>query len=344
MALLVYLVEADDLGGQERFHVGHVGLGAGEAGHARAGEGNLRRGGELKHQVGMPGLRAEGQDVWEGHVVPLELVDAVGVVPHDEEVRRGGGQGRQAADGILRVDDALGIGVLGDAPDALDGGVLDGLLHGVHVGAGLCHGDGGQLKAEGLRDFEVAVVTRGGAEPLDGFLFAPGPGAVEHSVGVGLGDGVVHELEAGIAPREDLLRLAAQDVREELPGGGEAPHLSIVPHVHAAGDIILGVLHQAEDVTGQVQLLLPGLAPGHVQAEALGLQRVKSALQAGILPVPLRRGEGGVRLHKNPSFLSVGSIRFSIANTEGGFKSLFRGGRTRSAIPRPMGKSRKSGR
>ena len=116
---------------------GHVGLGAGEAGHARAGEGDLGGGGELEHHVGASRLRADGQDVREAimgpkfrcvadtldkEIAPLDIASwrrpkgAVGVVPHDEEIRRGGRQGRQAADGLLGVDDPLGVGVLRSSP------------------------------------------------------------------------------------------------------------------------------------------------------------------------------------------------------------------------------------
>ena len=271
----------------------------------------------------MSGLRADGQDVREGRVVPLELMDAVCVVPHNEEIRRGGGQGRHAADGLLGVDDPLGVGVLGDAPNALDRWVLNRRLHGVHIRAAVGHGDGDKLEAEGLRDLEVPVIAGGGAEPFDGFLFAPGPGAVEQAVGVGLGDGVVHKLKAGAAPHEDLLHLTAQDVREEPPGGGEAVHLAVVPHVDAVGNIVPGVLHQAENIADQVQLLFSGLAPGHVQAESFRFQGVEFGFQAGVFVFPLRRGERGIRLHKNPSFLSVLLIQLSIANPAGGFKPYF---------------------
>ena len=146
---------------------------------------------------------------------------------------------------------------------------------------------------------------------------------MKQAVGVSLGDGVIHQLEAGVAPHEDLLRFAAQDIGEEPPGGGEAVHLAVIAHVEAAGDVVPGVLHQAENVADQVQLLLAGLAPGHVELPSLGLQSVPFGFQAGVFSGALRRSELSVRLHKSPSFLSVVSIKLSIANPAGGFKPYF---------------------
>ena len=122
---------------------------------------------------------------------------------------------------------------------------------------------------------------------------------------------------------------------QEPPGGGEAVHLAVVPHVDAVGNIVPGVLHQAENIADQVQLLFSGLAPGHVQAESFRFQGVEFGFQAGVFVFPLRRGERGIRLHKNPSFLSVLLIQLSIANPAGGFKPYFAAnpGGTGPALP-----------
>ena len=85
-------------------------------------------------------------------------MDAVGVVPHEHKVGGGGLHLRQTVDGRGGVDHALGVGVLGDIPHTLDGGVLDEGLYLVHVGAVGGHGDGDHLYAEALGDLEVAVL------------------------------------------------------------------------------------------------------------------------------------------------------------------------------------------
>ena len=302
MALLVHLVKADGLDADELFHVGKVRLGAGEAGDARAGKGHLGGGGELEDHVGVAVPGALGEDVREGHEFPFQLMDAVGVVPHEEEVRGGGLQGSKAADGLLGVNVALGVGVLGDIPHALDLGVLHSGLHGVHIRAVGGHGDGDELEAEGLRDLEVAVIAGGGAEPLEALLFAPGLFRMEQAVGHGLADGVVHQLEAGVAAGEDLALPTSQDLREEPPGGGEAGQLAVVAAVHAVGEKVLRRMEDIEKAADHVQLLLAGLAPGHVQLQALGLQGVILRPDGGQLRLQLRPGEVPVFLHGDPSF------------------------------------------
>ena len=230
-------------------------------------------------------------------------MDAVGVVPHQQEVRRRGLHGGDAADGLGGVDDAVGVGVLGHVPHALDGGVFDGLFHGVHVRSLVGHGDGDELKAEGLRHLEVAVIAGRGAQELHHRLPAPGPLTVEQAVGVGLGDGVVHQLQAGVAAHEHLLRLTAQDLREQPLGGRQAGELAVVAHVDAVGHIVLRLLHQGEDVADQIQLGLAGLAPGHVQLQPPGLQVLIFLGHLGVFRLALLCGHLGISSHFNASFL-----------------------------------------
>ena len=301
LALLVDLVEADGLDVDELLHVGHVVLRAGKAGDAGAGLGDLGGGEELKDHVGISVLSAQGQHVGEGDKVTLELMDAVGVVPHDQEVGSGGLQGGHAADDPVREDDALGVGELGHAPDALHGGVLDRLLHGVHIGAFIGHGDGDQLKAEGLGDLEMAVIAGDGAQPLDSLLLAPGAGAAQQAVGIGLTNGVVHQLQAGISAHKHLLRTAAQDLRKKTAGSGDTGQFAIGPHIDAVSDVIGRVPHQVEEAVCLVDLLLAGLAAGHVQIQALRLQVVEFLLQAGVFRLALFRAHLGV-CHGGSSF------------------------------------------
>ena len=121
---------------------------------------------------------------------------------------------------------------------------------------------------------------------------------MEQTVGVGLGDCVVHQLQAGVAAHEHLLRTAAQDLGEEPLGSGQAAHLTVVADVDAVGDVVLRILHQMEDVGHHVQLLLAGLAPGHVQLEALGLELFKAAQDPGVFLFPLLCGHLGISGHK----------------------------------------------
>ena len=161
-------LNADELG-----HVLHVGLAARKARNARAGERHLARGSELENHVGVAVLLALAQNILERDELAVELVDAVGVVPHQQEVRRGRLHLCDALDGLVGVDDAVGVRVLRHVPHALDARVLDEVFDNVHVGAVFGHRDGDELKAEALGHLEVAVIARRGAEPFDALFLAP---------------------------------------------------------------------------------------------------------------------------------------------------------------------------
>ena len=275
MTQLIDLIVADDLDVDELLHVLHVRLAAREARHARAGQRDLAGGGKLKHHVGVAVLLAQTQDIGEGHELALELMDAVGIVPHEQEVGSRRLQPGDALDGLVGVDDAVGIGILRHVPHTLDRRVLDELLDQIHIRAGLGHGNGDELEAEALRDLEVAVIARRGAEPLDMLLAAPRFFAVQQTVGVRLGDGVVHELQAGVTADEHLLRLAAEDLGKERLGARQAGELAVVAHIHVAVHAVRRIGHHRENIGHQIELLLARTPARHVELQALGLPRFK---------------------------------------------------------------------
>ena len=84
----------------------------------------------------------------------------------------------------------------------------------------------------------MAVIAGGGAEPLDALFLAPGLFAVQKAVGVGLGNGVVHELKACVAAHEDLRDLAAEKFCKERACACKALELAVVARVHAANDAV----------------------------------------------------------------------------------------------------------
>lgn len=218
-------------------------------------------------------------------------MDAVGVVPNQGEVGRCGLQACQPGDGLLRIDEALGVGEFGNAPDALDRRVLDQLLHQVHVRALRRHGDGDHFHAEGLGDGEMTVIARGRAEPFDLGLPAPGLGAVQQAVGPGLGDQVIHELQAGGAAHEALLRLAVQNFGKEALGGRQAGEVPVVAGVDAVAFAVLRLGQGGEDAGDQVELLLAGLAASHIQLQLLPADAVKFLPQGLVQGFLLRPGQ-----------------------------------------------------
>ena len=116
-------------------------------------------------------------------------------------------------------------------------------------------------------------------------------------MGIGLAHGVVHQLEAGVAACEHLGGLAAQDIRKQGPGGGEAGDLTVVAHVQAAGYVIRRILHQMEDIAHQIQLGLPGFAPGHVQVQPPGFQSLEFLPEPAQFCGPLLLGHLKVGFH-----------------------------------------------
>jgi len=92
---------------------------------------------------------------------------AVRVIPHKQEIRRGGLEVCDAENDLIAVHDAVGVGVLGYAPHALDRRILNELLYHVHIGAVIIEGDGYHLHTEALGDGEMPVITGSGTKEFD---------------------------------------------------------------------------------------------------------------------------------------------------------------------------------
>src|SRR5699024_3338345 len=132
----------------------------GEEGDAGSRPGDLRGRGEEDHAVRLPGRGGEGEDVRALRLVRGEVVQRIGVVPEDLEVRRGGLHRGQTAGDLPAARGPGRVGVGRDDPHALDrrvGGGESGDL--LRVGAVVVHRHGDHLDAEILEEGEVAVVT-----------------------------------------------------------------------------------------------------------------------------------------------------------------------------------------
>ena len=133
-----------------------------------AREGDLGRRGKGHHAILGARRASEVEDIGELVGLVVQVVHAVGIVPEDAEIGRGRGHLDQATHGVLAKGDARGVGILGHAPDALDG-VVDGnqALDLVHVGAVVGHRDGDILDTQVGGDAKVAVVAGNRAQELD---------------------------------------------------------------------------------------------------------------------------------------------------------------------------------
>ena len=226
----------------------------------------------------------------------------IGIVPDDGEVGSGGLQIGKAADGLIAEDDAVRITILGHHPDHLHLGILDVLLHHVHVRAGGGHGDVDQFGTIEFTDLEVTVVAGSGAEELNLFLLAPGSGAVEQTVGVGTGDDVTHHIQGGGTAHENLRGLAVQHIGPVGTGRGQAGQLTVVPGVDVSIEAVIGGVQHGQNVADQVQLLLCRLTAGHVQVQALCLTIFEGSQHTCVLALQFFFGHAGIGGHVHQSF------------------------------------------
>ena len=302
MAQLVDLVVGDHLHAENTGEIADIGLAGSHAGNAAAGKGDLGSGRELIDHIRPPRLVAQGEDVRERDIVALEFVDAIGVVPDDGKVRGGGLQVGKAADGLVGVNNSVGVGVFGNRPYELDLRVLHQLLHHVHIRAFGSHGDGNQLRAEELADLEMPVISGGGAEKFHLFLPAPWLGAVEQPVGVGTGHHVEHHIQGSRAADEHLIRLAAQHIRPVPPGTGNTRQFTVIPGVHAVIVAILRGLQYSQQAADHVQLLLGGLTAGHIQIQPLRLAGFVGRQHTAVFTFQFFPGHAGIGSHIDHPF------------------------------------------
>src|SRR5215216_7851077 len=146
-----------------------VGWRAREERHAGTGEGDLGRGGEQEHSIRVAGRGRHAEDVERRSLDISEMVHGVRVVPEDPEIRSRRRHRHQGVGDLLGIDRTGRIGVCGNDPDALDGGIVgDQLTDLIDVRTGIAEGYGEHLDAELLAQREMAVVARHRAEEADG--------------------------------------------------------------------------------------------------------------------------------------------------------------------------------
>ena len=280
MAQLVHLVVADDHRREALAHVLHRVLAAGDGGDARAREGDLARGGEHKDTVLIAVLLGLVQQNRRLDDLIGQVVDDVRLIPEDLEIGGGGLERGKAADRLVAVGVAVGVGVLRHAPDSLDGVILgDELFNHVHVRAVGAHGHGDQLKAHLLGDAKVAVIAGHGAEELAVLDLAPGLRGILETEHHADGDQVIHQLQAGVAAHENLAGLHAEHIGKQCAGFGQTLQLTVVAGVKAVvGDVVVHL----EQVHGQIHLVRAGLAAGHVQLQVHALKLLVLGLQRGL--------------------------------------------------------------
>ena len=117
----------------------------------------------------------------------------------------------------------------------------------------------------------MTVIAGHRAEELHLVLFQPGlvhtGGAKDHQTV----HGVIHKGQAGVAPGQHLLHRHFQQIGKHLPAGRNAFQCAVVAGIQSLiHGVLTGLDHRQHPFTG-IQLVGAGLAPGHIQLQALGL-------------------------------------------------------------------------
>ena len=269
---LVHLVIADGGEAQRLLQICQVVLAGCDHGDAGARVGDLGGRGEHVADILVTGLLCLLQQVCLYRRIVYQVVYAVGVVPENTEILCLRLQGSKALYNLVAVYHAARIGVHGHAPDRLDGVVFSHqLFYHVHVRAVLLHGDVHQLHAQKFADGKVAVIARHRTEHLHLVILAPGLTAHD-AVGHRQGHRPVHDVQAGVAANDNILRLYAQHGSEKRLCLRQAVQTAVVPAVQAVFCLIVILGQAGRDAVGQIQLLRRGLSPGHIQLQTLCLK------------------------------------------------------------------------
>ena len=244
---------------------------------AGAREGDLGRRGKGHHAI--LGARRAGkiEDVGELVGLVVQVVHAVGVVPEDAEIGRGRGHLDQAAHGVLAKGDTRGVGILGHAPDALDG-IVGGneALDLVHIGAVVGHRDGNVLDTQVSGNSKVAIVTGNRTQELDllavvrCLVSLPRVATTRAATPEHTGD-IVLDQQTRRTQHERLLGGATQELPRQLACRGNALKAAVVGAVDVAV-VQIGIgIEDIEHGSRDVHLGGRRLAAGHVERQALGL-------------------------------------------------------------------------
>ena len=166
MPELVDLIVGDILHTGQLAPVSDILLRRCDNGNTGTGESQLGGGCKFIDHIGSASLGTQGNHIPERLELTFKFVDTVGVIPHNDKIRSCGLQVSQTVNALFRINIALGIGELGNAPDTLYCRVFYQLFNGVHIRAVYRHIHRDHFKAKGFRDSEMTVITGHGANEL----------------------------------------------------------------------------------------------------------------------------------------------------------------------------------
>ena len=143
----------------------------------------------------------------------------------------------------------------------------------------------------------MAVVAGGGAEEFDDRFLRPRALGTAQSVGVCLGDQIVHQRQARVAADKNLLGLCPQQLGKQALCRRKSADLAVVAHVKRVVEAVRRVGQHGQDAAHKVELLTRGLATRHVKIQMQRLAAIEFFQQRGIFRPPLLRCKQFVRFH-----------------------------------------------
>ena len=278
MAVLIHLVIADGLHRQALTDQVQIFLAGHQAGHACAGESDLRGRGHLNDQILIAVFRQHIKNIQQLIAVLVQVMHAIGIVPHNAEVLCRRAKRRNTAHHCIGKSDAGGVGVLGHTEHTLHAGILYQFFNGVHIRSVGVHRHIHHLQPKILAHGKVAIIAGHRAQDLH-FLFLA-PGFTADAMGVALADKIKHQSQTLVRADDHILGRHLQQLGKQLLTAGNTVQNAVVAHIHAAGHIVLHIIH----THGQIQLLFAGLTSAHIQLQSLGLKFLVPSQQAFLLP------------------------------------------------------------
>ena len=268
MPQLVQLIRPNGGELQKRLDVDEV-RGAGR--HRRntgARERDLAGGAELIDQIRMSGLFTLRDDIRYLVALPVEAVDAVGVIPEDAEICRCGPQVGKASDHIITEHDPGGILVFRHTPDTLHRLVLHQTLHQCHIRAVFIHRHRDQLEAEMLRNGKVPVIARHGTQELTSRHLLPRCAAAD-ALGHAVADDLIHQRQAAVAAHDGMGGVGPHHVCQQPLGLRDTVKAAVVAAVLTALAVKnAAVIQLIQQLQRQLKLLRGRLAPRQIQRQA----------------------------------------------------------------------------
>ena len=114
----------------------------------------------------------------------------------------------------------------------------------------------------------MPVVARNRAQKFHCLQLSPGLGAILQAMGIGFGNGVIHQGKTGASADKNFLRLGAQKLGKQDLCRGDTGQGSVIADVQLAVIKIFRLTENGCKTADHIQLLAAGFSAGHVELQA----------------------------------------------------------------------------